>query len=216
MKTQKGITLIALIITIIVMLILVGVSVSVALNTGLFKSAQGVAKNTQLAADAENTLSTGMITIKDENGENKLVDINTYFTGTVEDPDSGENPGDEDEIIYLVDDPEDATHILEFDEVKYALNANTTWANLSAACETGNLTIPMSGAEYNGKLLLKLYNDTTYNVTYYNPANGGNGSETILSAGATTFYLAESHNDLGKFPSEYPREEIGKIYAISE
>ena len=64
MKTQKGITLIALIITIIVMLILVGVSVSVALNTGLFKSAQTAAKNTQLAIEEETELSNGTINIE--------------------------------------------------------------------------------------------------------------------------------------------------------
>ena len=63
MKTQKGITLIALIITIIVMLILVGVSVTVALNTGLFKSAQGAAKNTQQARNEELALSGGTIKI---------------------------------------------------------------------------------------------------------------------------------------------------------
>ena len=39
MKGQKGITLVALIITIIVMLILVGVTISVALNGGLFTKA---------------------------------------------------------------------------------------------------------------------------------------------------------------------------------
>ena len=61
MKTQKGITLIALIITIIVMLILVGVSVSVALNTGLFKTAQGVAKNTEAEKIREQELSSGAI-----------------------------------------------------------------------------------------------------------------------------------------------------------
>ena len=63
MKTQKGITLIALIITIIVMLILVGVSVSVALNTGLFKAAQGAAKNTEAERINETKLSEGQVTI---------------------------------------------------------------------------------------------------------------------------------------------------------
>ena len=53
MKNQKGITLIALIITIIVMMILVGVSVTVALNSGLFKVAQGAAKNTVDARENE-------------------------------------------------------------------------------------------------------------------------------------------------------------------
>ena len=65
MKTQKGRTLIALIITIIVMLILVGVSVSVALNTGLFKTAPGAAKNTQLEAERETALSNGTVKIGD-------------------------------------------------------------------------------------------------------------------------------------------------------
>ena len=86
MKTQKGITLIALIITIIVMLILVGVSVSVALNTGLFKTAQGVAKNTQIAAEEENLLSTGIITIRNSTtGKLEQVDINS-FAGKKEEP----------------------------------------------------------------------------------------------------------------------------------
>ena len=63
MKTQKGITLIALIITIIVMLILVGVSVSVALNTGLFSTAQGAAKNTEGARVNETKLSNGTVSV---------------------------------------------------------------------------------------------------------------------------------------------------------
>ena len=53
MKNQKGITLIALIITIIVMLILVGVSVTVALNGGLFETAQDTVDRTKAARDEE-------------------------------------------------------------------------------------------------------------------------------------------------------------------
>lgn len=47
MKGQKGITLVALIITIIVMLILVGVSISVALNGGLFTKANDAVSSTK-------------------------------------------------------------------------------------------------------------------------------------------------------------------------
>jgi len=79
MKTQKGITLIALIITIIVMLILVGVSVSIALNTGLFKTTQGAAKNTQIAADAEQKLAEGKIKI----GDNWYASYQDYLDGIV-------------------------------------------------------------------------------------------------------------------------------------
>lgn len=49
MKGQKGITLVALIITIIVMLILVGVSISVALNGGLFTKARTASRETRIA-----------------------------------------------------------------------------------------------------------------------------------------------------------------------
>lgn len=52
-EMNKGITLIALIITIIVMLILVGVTVSVALNGGLFSTAKNAAKQTQIEADRD-------------------------------------------------------------------------------------------------------------------------------------------------------------------
>ena len=79
MKTQKGITLIALIITIIVMLILVGVSVSIALNTVLFKTTQGAAKNTQKAADAEQKLAEGKIKI----GDNWYASYQDYLDGIV-------------------------------------------------------------------------------------------------------------------------------------
>ena len=56
MKNQKGITLIALVITIIVMLILVGVSVTVALNGGLFSTANQAVSKTQLELDKEQLL----------------------------------------------------------------------------------------------------------------------------------------------------------------
>ena len=53
----NGITLIALIITIIVMLILVGVTITVALNGGLFTTAQNAATNTIIEAEKEQLLS---------------------------------------------------------------------------------------------------------------------------------------------------------------
>ena len=47
LKTQKGITLVALVITIIVMLILVGVSVSTSLDGGLFDNAREAVSGTE-------------------------------------------------------------------------------------------------------------------------------------------------------------------------
>ena len=54
---QKGITLVALIITIIVMLILVAVTISVALNGGLFEKGKDASDKTQREADREELLS---------------------------------------------------------------------------------------------------------------------------------------------------------------
>lgn len=63
---ENGITLIALIITIIVMLILVGVTVSVALNGGLFETAKDAANRTQIEADRE-VLQAAIVGALDEN-----------------------------------------------------------------------------------------------------------------------------------------------------
>jgi len=62
-KNQKGITLIALIITIIVMLILVSVTVNVALNGGLFEKAKEAGTKTQKEADREMLLTETLGTI---------------------------------------------------------------------------------------------------------------------------------------------------------
>lgn len=75
MKEQKGITLVALVITIIVMLILVAVSVTVALKGGLFDQAKKAATDTNTEANAERNLSEGIVNIDD-----KMYDANDYAT----------------------------------------------------------------------------------------------------------------------------------------
>ena len=65
MKTKNGITLIALIITIIVMLILVGVTVTAAVNGGLFSSAKEAAKGTEIGREKEE-LTSAIATAYDE------------------------------------------------------------------------------------------------------------------------------------------------------
>ena len=59
----RGITLVALIITIIVMLILVGVTISMAVNGGLFDYAGKATGETNNAIKAEQQLGNGGITI---------------------------------------------------------------------------------------------------------------------------------------------------------
>lgn len=64
MKGQKGITLVALVITIIVMLILVAVTITIAFNNGLFDKARTGAGQTNNAVKAEQNLADGSVTVK--------------------------------------------------------------------------------------------------------------------------------------------------------
>ena len=72
MKNEKGITLVALIITIIVMLILVGVTINLAVNSGLFELAREGTQKTKERIVHEEIIASLNI---DDNG-----DINVYAT----------------------------------------------------------------------------------------------------------------------------------------
>ena len=63
LKTRKGITLIALIITIIIMLILVAVTINMVINGGLFEKAGKAVGETQNAINKEQELSNGRIQV---------------------------------------------------------------------------------------------------------------------------------------------------------
>ena len=67
MKGQKGITLVALVITIIVMLILVGVTVSIALNGGLIQKAQSAGSQWESAEQSDNQVDQTVNYTKDGN-----------------------------------------------------------------------------------------------------------------------------------------------------
>lgn len=66
MKEQKGITLVALVITIIVMLILVAVSVTVALKGGLFDTAKDA--KTKWEGASENEKTSNFVEFEQNNG----------------------------------------------------------------------------------------------------------------------------------------------------
>ena len=76
MKEQKGITLIALIITIMVMLILVGVTINIAINGGLFEQARDAAKGMEVEADRERLISAVVASV----GSNARIDANLLKT----------------------------------------------------------------------------------------------------------------------------------------
>ena len=83
LKKQRGITLIALIITVIVMLILVGVTISASLNGGLFTRAKEAA-NEQTIATEKDTLQTSALLAIGSDGKvdySKII-LSTGFTGS--------------------------------------------------------------------------------------------------------------------------------------
>lgn len=77
MKSQKGITLIALVITIIVMLILVGVTITMAINGNLFDYAKDARDKTNARKEEEELLSNGKVII-----DGKEYDINEFAKAT--------------------------------------------------------------------------------------------------------------------------------------
>ena len=62
-QTSRGITLVALIITIIIMLLLLGASITIAINGGLFDVAKRAAKGTEEAKRKEQELASGRVKI---------------------------------------------------------------------------------------------------------------------------------------------------------
>lgn len=66
MKEEKGITLVALVITIIVMLILTGVTITLVADSGLLNKANEAATETNEAATQEEYLVNGLV--DDPNG----------------------------------------------------------------------------------------------------------------------------------------------------
>ncbi|MGN1301654.1 MAG: hypothetical protein ACI4U9_03935 [Clostridia bacterium] len=85
--SNKGITLIALIITIILILILASITVTVAINGGLFGYAGKAKDNTEIASEketvqkasilAESTSKTGRITEEMQKAINSITEENT-------------------------------------------------------------------------------------------------------------------------------------------
>ena len=111
MKNNKGITLIALIITIIVMMILVAVTVAVVVNSDLIGTAQGAKANTE--AHAVNDQTYGMnVTIKGELYES----VNDYVRP--------ENGGEENSPIQVAENP---THKFYIAGLTFLIDSNTTY-----------------------------------------------------------------------------------------
>jgi len=123
-KSQKGITLIALIITIIVMLILVGVTVTVALNGGLFSTAQNAKEVTQEERDKELALDEGR------------VKVNEVWYNTLQDYTDGIPSSDQGETVVTL--PEGLEVGDEFEMDADQDGTDETWIVLHAGTEANS------------------------------------------------------------------------------
>ena len=113
MKSKNGITLIALIITIIVMLILVGVTVTTAIKGGLFSSAKQAAKGTTIAREKEQIISAYSTTIaKTLKKDANVYDLQKELDDTV--------GADKTAVTILAD----GTFNILFNETKHNFNLN--------------------------------------------------------------------------------------------
>lgn len=104
-KSNKGITLIALVITIIVMLILVSVTITMAVNGGLFEYARKAGTQTNEAIDAEQQLASGKLKV----GEMWYNSIDDFIKNT---PSS-----EQDEFTFTIND------------TKYTAQKGMKWEN---------------------------------------------------------------------------------------
>ena len=124
MKKNKGITLIALVITIIVMLILVVVTIRISTKGGLFDYAGRAARETKDAIADEKDIADGKITI----GGVKYNSIDEYLAKYKTEP----IPTTESYVGYYADINDDGT----VDGVIYAdlaFDANGTWSSMDSS-----------------------------------------------------------------------------------
>lgn len=105
MKNNKGITLIALVITIIVMLILLVVTIRVAQNGNLFTYASNAVKETRRAQGEEQTILNGVFTI----GSTTYNSIDDYVIGETLIPLYGD--ANDDKTISILDVPAMSSYI---------------------------------------------------------------------------------------------------------
>ena len=80
MKENKGITLVALVITIIILLILAGITMGILMNTGLFKKTQKAKQENNIAQVVENLKLKVMEVQTEKEGSATLIDFVQYLS----------------------------------------------------------------------------------------------------------------------------------------
>ncbi len=200
LTSQKGITLIALVITIIIMLILVTVTITVALKGELFNTAKQAKTETENKINEEQNLASGKVEIDgewydsiDEYVKGGVVPTENDYGKYVKygvDLNGDENLENDWKVFYV--DKEGRTFIIAADYV----SSNTCEA-LKTATTAANMTENTSDDKYKGHCYYWDYKDGNPEVIYH--CNDG-------------------HNDLNnsKDPCSYPDIFMGTGYYCSD
>ena len=182
MKKNKGITLIALVITIIVMLILVVVTIRISTKGGLFDYAGKAARETKDAIADEKDIADGKITI----GGVKYNSIDEYLAKYKTEP----IPTTESYVGYYADINDDGT----VDGVIYAdlaFDANGTWSSTNSS----TFSYKASSNLKNYTISTKTYEGQTTAGTY---TAKGFGEKSVLvpngETGNDRFYVMALEN----------------------
>ena len=182
MKKNKGITLIALVITIIVMLILVVVTIRISTKGGLFDYAGKAARETKDAIADEKDIADGKITI----GGVKYNSIDEYLAKYKTEP----IPTTESYVGYYADINDDGT----VDGVIYAdlaFDANGTWSSKNSS----TFSYKASSNLKNYTISTKTYEGQTTAGTY---TAKGFGEKSVLvpngETGNDRFYVMALEN----------------------
>lgn len=208
-NNNKGITLIALIITIIVMLILVGVTVNIAINGDLFGTASKAGLETQKAAEQEELSMAALSAINDEALEVGYIDVNVL-----------EAKINELETEYI----KDTTKTTDYNYVVTSSKTGTTW---QISLITAKVT------EYNegGNPWLErglTSSDVLFDTTYVYDYGQGELEFVVYSNGGINFFgdvspsnIVQPYYEAGEFvissnSISIPSDSISLVFGYDE
>ena len=178
-NTSKGITLIALVITIIVMLILVAVTIQIAVNGGLFDYAGRATGDTKNEIEAEQQLANGRVKIAGIWYDS----IDDYINGIVSEdqPSPKDNVKDEHpgELEVIGTDTYEINSIEDLVALAYSVNKGET-TYLGKTIELGkNLDFENDVSYANPETKYILEKDTSNNIIGYRPTVEGEEGTSI-------------------------------------
>ena len=217
MRKNKGITLVALIITIIVMLILVAVSVNILIKSNLMETAEKATNKYKTASEEEANGGEIEINGKKYASLEEYLDYSQAYKGltvTVDTPDveftkaDGTTPGDINNL-EMGDIVKYGDYEYHYNQKYYTHRFGAGWSDDETIDGWGAKVLDSSKEKY-GELCGLIYGKNLKNIDFLFGSGGGNGSQSIIKAPeipygvvsmASTFQHCENLKKVAKIPS---------------